>query len=144
MHDDTLVCTFCDEIVRTTHGYDGYVARCSCSRFALQAGSGEKPRTWERLEDLLNPSDFTVENDWSDGNGDVDSIICTVCGTDEATTVEIDEAPLAPLDVKIMFKCSNEHHRNDRELTETAYYNEHEYDAEKLIEYCADGSDSND
>lgn len=139
MHDDTLVCTACDEVIRTTLGYDGYIARCSCSHFALQAGSGEKPRLWERLEDLLNPSDFTVENDWSNSSGDIEHINCNVCGTHEATTVDVEKPALAPLELKATFTCSNAHYQSDNELTETVYYRN--YEADKLREYCTDGPD---
>ena len=136
MHDDTLICTSCDEIVRTTHGYDGYIARCSCSYFALQAGSGERPVMWDRLEDLTSPRKFKTEQDWSDGTGDITHVTCTACGAHDATTVEIEETSLPPFDFKAVFTCSNEHYQRNITLSETAYYNGS--DGEKLLEYCAD------
>lgn len=121
MNDKTLVCTSCDSVVTTAHGYDGYFAECGHDHFSLSVGgNGETPYSWGKWSDLQQPSNFKVYHSEP-------RVVCSRCNSSRCNNEEnieltSEEVDIFGHDLKITFTCTNDHYHDDRNLESLAYY----------------------
>lgn len=119
---DTLVCKHCDMFVSLECGYDGYIAQCGHDSMAL-GFDNQRPYSWERFEDVVNPSGFVVTRStgWEDDGAVGQEILCGECRDDGDVTLSFENVSLDTYDTKVTVECHNDHSvHTDRHLTKTA------------------------
>lgn len=142
MGDKRLICTDCDQLVHVESTYDGYIGVCGCHRYTFRVGSGDRPRTWETVEDVLSPSNFKIEHgDWQEDLMAYETvgILCLRCKRRDATTVSLMRVDCCPIfDMKAVFECSHNHGKYNHGNEAVAYY-DHGGKLQSLRDYVANG-----
>lgn len=120
-----IVCVACDELVTVGVTYDGYYGECGCSKYYFTVGSKERPRSWEKWNDVSSPSYFTVYREGEFCNGNIveeDCIVCNRCDDGANVSISTEAVDLLGTDLKVEFCCSEEHGRYDSVNESIAYY----------------------